>query len=358
MSIFYKSMLRDCLHTLLMVLGGLLLLVMIMETVKLLDQAATSLLDVRVVIPLLVLWLISHSPILLVIAVYFSVLLVFLRAHRDQEMLIWISAGVSPLALMRLAVAFSAPFAVIIALFSFYLSPWAAARMHTLHIYSANRIQLLHDTTGLFREIMNGKVVYFCDDTLAQQVPSFFAHVTFSKTDAVIVSQGVAMSTLPFFGQSIIFTNGVLYGHRNHLQDFFVARFRRCRARLAFANTSNRLFSTEHSMHVLHTVNTLANRAELMWRYSVPLSVFMLSILVIPLSSTHPRTHHSMSVTMAIMVYALYNNLLDVFQTLIAQGKISCFLGFVAAPILMGVLAIVLMLKDVVWFRRLRRAWA
>lgn len=62
------------------------------------------------------------------------------------------------------------------------------------------------------------------------------------------------------------------------------------------------------------------DRAELQWRLSTPLSALLLALLAIPLSRSRPRQGRFGRILIALGVYAVYFNLLDVSRTWVEQG--------------------------------------
>ena len=52
-----------------------------------------------------------------------------------------------------------------------------------------------------------------------------------------------------------------------------------------------------------------------------------MGLFAIPLSFVNPRSGRSWNLIFAVLVYALYNNLLSIFQAWTAQGKIPGWLG-------------------------------
>lgn len=62
------------------------------------------------------------------------------------------------------------------------------------------------------------------------------------------------------------------------------------------------------------------DRAELQWRLSTPVSALLLALLAIPLSRSRPRQGRFGRILVALGVYAVYFNLLDVSRTWVEQG--------------------------------------
>src|SRR5574343_1599494 len=78
-----------------------------------------------------------------------------------------------------------------------------------------------------------------------------------------------------------------------------------------------------------------AARGELVWRIGMPVSALLLSLLAIPLSYVNPRAGRSANMLMAILIYAIYSNLMSASQAWVAQGKPSFWVGACAVHLLM-----------------------
>src|SRR5690606_34915931 len=66
---------------------------------------------------------------------------------------------------------------------------------------------------------------------------------------------------------------------------------------------------------------------ELAWRISLPVSAVLMAMLAIPMSAMNPRAGRSVNLLAALLLYIVYNNLLTVFQTWIAQERIPFGIG-------------------------------
>ncbi len=78
------------------------------------------------------------------------------------------------------------------------------------------------------------------------------------------------------------------------------------------------------------------NIAELQWRLAMPVSALILALLAIPLSALDPRAGRSANFTLAIVTYIIYNNLLNIVQAWIAQGKVSGIIGLWPIHLIFG----------------------
>lgn len=76
-------------------------------------------------------------------------------------------------------------------------------------------------------------------------------------------------------------------------------------------------------------------RGELLWRIGLPVSALVLALLAIPLSYVNPRAGRSANMIIAILIYAIYNNVISVSQAWVAQGKLPFWIGVWAGHALM-----------------------
>ena len=71
----------------------------------------------------------------------------------------------------------------------------------------------------------------------------------------------------------------------------------------------------------------LADRAELHWRVSFPLSLFVLALLAVPLSRTSPREGRYARLGMALFIYLIYTNLLSIVRVWVERGIVDDDVG-------------------------------
>jgi lipopolysaccharide export system permease protein len=65
-----------------------------------------------------------------------------------------------------------------------------------------------------------------------------------------------------------------------------------------------------------------SNRGELLWRVSLPLMCMMLLLLAIPLGFVNPRGGRSANLMVALLVFVIYLNMVNVFQAAVVQQRL------------------------------------
>ena len=96
----------------------------------------------------------------------------------------------------------------------------------------------------------------------------------------------------------------------------------------------------------------LADRAELHWRLSLPLSLFVLALLAVPLSRTSPREGRYARLGMALFIYLIYTNLLSIARVWVERGVVSDTVGMWWVHAIVALLGLLLLARDGGWFVR------
>jgi len=98
----------------------------------------------------------------------------------------------------------------------------------------------------------------------------------------------------------------------------------------------------------------LADRAELHWRFSLPLSVLVLGVLAVPLSRTAPREGRFARFGMALLIYMIYTNLLSIGRVWLERGVVDDRMGLWWVHAIVGLLALLMLAREGGWFVRAR----
>src|SRR5258705_8407601 len=161
--IFQRSLIREFSLIAIAVIGVLLALILTQLLVRLLGQAAGGEVLAESVFGLIAFGLLNRLPVLLGIAVFIAVLLAITRSYRDSEMTVWFTSGLSILAWVKPVLQFAIPVALVCALLSLMVSPWAQAQSAEYQRLLASREEVSAVTPGVFRESRSSELVLFVD---------------------------------------------------------------------------------------------------------------------------------------------------------------------------------------------------
>ena len=274
--------------------------------------------------------LIRFLPMLLSLTIFLSVLLTLSRCYRDSEMVIWFSSGLSISNWIRPVLMFALPVIAVIALLSLFVTPWAVHKGSDFRNQLKSRDELASISPGVFKESRGAERVYFVEsfDEQGNIVKNIFVQsVQHQRLGIVVANQGSRDTTAN--GDSfLVMKNGRRYEGKPNTPEFSTTEFERYAIRIEAAEVKQEPPSTQSkaSIELLKNRNAVSN-AELQWRLAMPISAFVLVLLAIPLSFVEPRSGRSVNLMMALMIYVIYNNLLNIMQAWLAQGKLSPLIG-------------------------------
>ena len=302
------------------------------------------------ILTILVFSLLKYLPILLTLTLFLTILLTLSRWFRDSEMMIWFSSGLGLISFIRPILFFSLPIILLIGFLSLYLSPWATHKSEEYKAGLKNRDELATISPGSFKESKSKDRVFYVEGfgDLGSKVKNVFVQSEQNGKLGIIVSnEGSRISTSTDKDEYIVLKKGKRYEVNHENNNFTEIKF------------DDYGFLVEKKLPPIIDVNqveamptallllTNGNReiAEFVWRVSLPISGIVLIILAIPLSFINPRSGRSVNIIIAIMIFAIYNNLMGVTQSYINLGKLNPYFGGAIVHVLIIGIASYLMLR-------------
>jgi lipopolysaccharide export system permease protein len=328
--IFQRSLIREFSLIALGVVGVLFAIMLTRALIKLLGQASVGDVLPEAVVGLIAFGILTTLPVLLGIAVFVAVLLALTRSHRDSEMTVWFTSGLSIAAWIKPVLQFALPVALVAALLSLAVAPWAEAQQKEYVRLLASRDEVSSVTPGVFRESRSADRVFFVDKLSERDdvVNNIFVQSTQNNRMGVMVAQRGFIETAANGDRFVVLLNGRRYEGTPGTLDYRTVDFDRYALRIEPREAARE----QPKNKALATLDLFAERkpdqvAELHWRLALPLAVIIMGLFAIPLAFVNPRSGRSWNLVMAVLIYAVYNNLLSIFQAWTAQGKIPGWLG-------------------------------
>ncbi|APV51703.1 LPS export ABC transporter permease LptF [Betaproteobacteria bacterium GR16-43] len=343
--IFQRSLIREFSLIAIAVVGVLLAIILTSLLVKLLGQAAGGEVLPDAVIGLIAFKLLTQMPVLLGVSVFAAILLGLTRSYRDSEMTVWFTSGLSIAAWVTPVIQFSLPVALVCAFLSFWVSPWSEEQAVEYTRLLRSRDEVSSVTPGVFRESRSSDRVFFVDKISEgdAEVNNVFVQSTQNDRLGVMVAKKGFIETAENGDRFIILLDGRRYEGTPGTLDYRTVDFNRYAIRIEPKEAKRE----EPQNKAKGTLDLWQERtpptvAELHWRLAQPLAVLIMGLFAIPLAFVNPRQGRSWNILLAVLVYALYSNLLNIFQAWTAQGKLPGWLGL--WPVHLAMLAIVLAL--------------
>lgn len=304
--------------------------------IRLLGEAARGELANEAVFTYLGFSLLHFLPVLLSVAIFIGALLTLMRYWRDSEMTIWFSSGLSLRDWVRPVLAFALPMALILALLTNGIIPWALNKKDAYKAELLSRDDTSAVAPGIFAESHGGDRVYFVEglNPLTGTVRNVFMQSKDSGKPGVVVAAEGAQKRTDDGTRFLVLSKGRRYEGEPGQAEYRTIQFDRYWIRLDPIEIKAR--EREKNIRQLSTAalwkSTEADaRGELAGRLNVPVSVLVLALLAIPLSYVNTRANRSYGLIVALLLYFIYNNLMSVTQSWIAQGKWGLVAGVAAA---------------------------
>ena len=328
--IFQRSLIREFSLIALAVVGVLLAIILTRLLILLLGKASVGDVLPEAVLGLIAFGVLNNLPVLLGVAVFVAVLLALTRSYRDSEMTVWFTSGLSIAAWIRPVLQFALPVALICALLSLVITPWSQAQSVEYQRLLASRDEVSSVTPGVFRESKDKGRVFFVDKLTERDdvVNNIFVESMQDDRMGVMVAQRGYIETAENGDRFVVLLNGRRYEGTPGTLDYRTVDFDRYALRIEPREVARQAPSNKATA----TMDLLEERrpeqvAELHWRMALPIAVLLMGLFAIPLSFVNPRQGRSWNLVLAVLVYAVYNNLLSIFQAWTAQGKIPPAVG-------------------------------
>ncbi len=331
--IIFRYIVRDLLITSFAVSSVLLIIFLTNSFGRFLTDAAQGKLAVDVLFKVVTFRMPYMLELILPLGFYLAILLAYGRMYIESEMVVLSACGMSHWQLLRITLVPAAIVAVIVALFSFWLSPAGALMTEQTLAEQRNRSEFESLQEGRFQAIGQGKVMTYVenvsdDNQRLEQV--FVAQRDSDTTSSVVVAQTGEQAFIEDYGQRyLVLHNGYRYEGRPGTREFKVTQFNEW-GRYLPPTTSVAEFERESDAKTtaqLLSADDPGSSATLQWRISMPLMVFIATLLAVPLSKTNPRQGRYLKMLPAILIYVFYLAFLINARSAVADGDLSPIVG-------------------------------
>ncbi len=292
--------------------------------------------------------------ILMPVSLLLAIVLSLGRLYADNEIAAMMGCGVSLTRLYRPFLLLAAVLAVVTALFSFNIGPWAGREADYLVKDAKRLVQFTPFAPGKFKPVANGRAVFYTADIdpSGNHLGEVFAHVIERDGTSVIVAPEGNQTVDPATGERVVtLENGYRYRGEPGTADYDVTHFQALTMRISpppftYTNGQRKLKPTKDLLD-----SDAEDRAELQGRIAAPVSVLILALLAVPLSHLRPREGRYGKVVWGVLAYLMYANLLMFGQSLVGKGRVSAIAGMWSVHAVVLAAAIFLVGRRQGWWR-------
>lgn len=337
---------REINYTLGAIFGVLMIIVVSHQFVRYLADVAAGEIPGEMLLMIIGIKAVSFAGFILPLALFMAVIIGLGRLYRDSEMVVIAACGIGSLRIL-LGVMRSALFVgIILGFISLYFNPWVADQKSRLLDRVQAKPELTGITSGRFHESNHGEIVYFVErfNSLGSLENIFIQYNRPEGNNGILAAASGHIQTNPVNNDRFLMLfNGHRYEDAAHDNEFRIMDYdlHGILIPVPAIKTSERKREAIPTLQLFNSVN-LEDRAELQWRWSLPLAAILLAALGIPLSRSKPREGRYGKLFTGIMFYVIFSNLLGVARNLMERGIIPVELGLWWVHILLFILIIIM----------------
>jgi len=328
--ILSRYILKETAQTWLAVTLVLLMVLLTNQFAQVLGDAAAAKLPKDAVLTVMGFSSITYLTILIPLGMFLSVMLAMARFYRDSEMAAIMASGVGPLALYRPLITFALVLAATVGYLSMDLVPRATERVQIISEKAKQQAELGLLEAGRFVSFGSDDAVMYAEKVSdSGRLTNVFVQRRLGETVEVILAEQAAQQNDDDAGVRILtFYNGRRYEGVPGSYEFRVIKFEEHGIPYAMPGVTPPELSLEsQSTQDLFAADDPAAAAELQLRISVPVTLLVLTVLAVPLSRSAPREGRYSRVTVGILVYVIYSNLLGAAKVWVEQGVVPQVIG-------------------------------
>lgn len=335
--IVFRYLSREVLVTLSAVSAVLLVIIMSGRFIKYLAQAAQGILDPSVLFLIMGFRLPGFLQLILPLGLFLGFLLAYGRLYLDSEMTVLSATGMSQQRLFLYSLAPATVVALLVAWLSMGLAPQGVTQV--ARIFNQQDALTEFDTLvpGRFQSMRNGTRVTYTRELSEDRTELggiFISDKRVSRAGdkdrgiSVLVAESGRQEVQPDGSRYLILENGYRYDGNPGQADYRVIQYDTYGVLLPKPSVAADISERE----AIPTSQLIGSddprlQSELQWRLSIPLLVFIVTLMAVPLSRVNPRQGRFLKLLPAILLYMTYLGLLVAARSALDKGRIPPYVG-------------------------------
>ncbi len=337
----------------------LLTIVMTMGLMKTLSLAAGGRVAPQDVLLMLGYTSIGYLPIVLTLALFVAIVATLGRQYRDSEMAVWLACGLPLRRFVAPTFRMAWPVLAAVAVLVLVVWPWGNAQSTQLRERYEKRSDLSRIAPGQFQSSRDGSKVFFIERGEDKSVVGRNVFILSQQGERESVTTA-AEGEIVWEGNDRVLA--LRHGQRAETEakrEHSLARFDEYRVvadRQATRSLDELPPKAMDSLALLRSPES-RHRGELGWRLGMLIGAANFALLGVGLSASNPRRPNNWSLLMALLVFVVYFNLINLSKSWIEQDKLGLFaaLPLVHGPVMLAGLALLLWRDEAIRLTRRRR---
>ena len=356
--ILNRYIFREVLQTWVVVTGILLLILLTDQFARVLSDAAGADIPKDAIFAVLGYSSIQYLTILIPVGIFISILLALARMYRDSEMAAIMACGIGNISLYRPIVLFAFFLAIFVGWLSLVVAPSASREVQRIENEARRFADLAMLEPGRFIAFGRENAIIYAEEVREDgTLRNVFVQRRQGKRVTVVVAANAMQENDKESGRKVLrFFNGERHEGVPGSKEFRVMKFAEHGIPFEIDEGKEKEVKDETlTVSELLDSGTPKSIAELQWRLSVPLTLFMLTLIAVPLSRSPPRTGRYNNLLVGILIYVIYSNLLGASKTWVEQEVVPNWVGLWWVHLSFFVVAVLLLMRQNFVFKRLLR---
>lgn len=328
-SIIDRYLIREIALTALAITLALLAMVLSHRLASFLSRAASGLLARDSILPLIGLQAIHLLVVLIPLAFLLSIMLTLGRLYRDHEMTALAACGYGPLSVYRAVLLLATPLALASLVLSFVVVPATMELRFEVLAKARQEAEISLFVPGTFREVLNGRHVIYVGALDERELRNIFIQTREPDGKISITTGEQGRQEFDEEGaRHIVLEHGYRYRGAPGQGDYEVLRFERATMRVEAAPPTQDWRHRE----TLPTRQLLGSSdpryvAEFQMRLNSPIQVLTIALWAPLLARAGPREGRHGRIVAAVLLYAVYFNLIGVGESWLSHGAVDPAVG-------------------------------
>jgi len=360
-SLISRYILRETFGAWLVVVAVLFTILMAKQFADIVGDAAAQRLPREAIGSIFALTSMRYVTLLTPIALFLGVMLALARLNRDGESAALSACGVGPARLLVPVLTLTSALALALAWFSLLLNPDASARIDAIKRKAQQEMHLGALEPGKFMSPDNGRTVIYPRGVVDNELRDLFVwqHQDGDRVVTTLAQRGERTSDASTGEVAFVLRDGRRYEGVPGTNEFLVVEFDEGRIPIPLKDEKAVAESVLSKPTAALLASGLpADRAELEWRLSVPISVLVLAMLAVPLSRSSPREGRYAKVGIGLLAYIVYANVLSIARVWVERGVTPEWIGLWWVHGVVAAFALLLLVRQSGAFARSRMVTA
>lgn len=333
--IIFRYLTREILLTMAAVAGVLLLVIMGSRFIRYFTDAAEGEIPASILGTLMLFHLPGFAELILPLALFLGILLAYGQLYLNSEITVLVACGTSPNRLLTVSLVPALLVSVLVGVCSLWLTPAGALHNEALIAEQQSRLDFTALAPGRFQDFGDGRTAYtenFTDNQTRMQ--EVFISERQRRRDgtpeSVVTRAASGYQTVDEDTGSrfLVLADGERYSVDPGRSEAERLEFGTYAVRLSRVDEGRDLEAPEYATTLALLDNDSPQaKAQLHWRFGLPLMVLILTLISQPLSRVNPRQGRFAKLLPAIFLHISYLSLMLAAMDAIGRGALSPLIG-------------------------------